>query len=203
MKKIGIILLVLFSINSFAVSGIVKEVFCGEMDPFHVGDACLIELEDSNKKRVVVLYDFDYFLETHSEESMNSMIGKKLNIEANFIDDPELSIAMDFLGTDISFYSADVEGIILPVKSCKGHAKYGAIKAYHSEMGIVQGSDDIHYSAELVNNTLGAASVYLVDISDSNEDGDFWKVNYLVRVALDTKNKCEIVSVEKVGVVVE
>jgi hypothetical protein len=53
-------LLTVFSTLSFAKTYRVNDLFCGEVDPFIVGDACLLSLENGMDRKVVV-YDFDLF----------------------------------------------------------------------------------------------------------------------------------------------
>ena len=78
---------------------------------------------------------------------------------------------------------------------CVGFAKFGAIRAYKSEMGTVQGSDGIGYSAVLKNNNKDIYT-YLVTISDNNEDGEYWEVDYDVKV--QTKSfGCKLLTVKK------
>lgn len=97
-----------------------------------------------------------------------------------------------------SFASA-LEGA---VGVCAGHAKYGALKAYHAEMGTVQGSQGAEHTALLVDNIVSANQAsYLVSVTDSNEDNDVWTANYLVQVS-EIQSKCKVNSVKKIGVVV-
>jgi hypothetical protein len=77
---------------------------------------------------------------------------------------------------------------------CINMAKYGAIRAYKAEMGTIQGSDGIQYEATLTG-TRGEFSSYLVAISDNNEDGESWTVNYTVVVR--KTQICSVVSVKK------
>ena len=95
------------------------------------------------------------------------------------------------LGSISSFASMD----------CKNMAKNGAIRAYHSEMGTVQGSEGIEYGAKLVDNSKGSKFTYLIDIYDNNEDGDAWTSNYLVEVSKSSVGKCSVLSAQKIGVV--
>lgn len=83
----------------------------------------------------------------------------------------------------------------LAVDTCANMAKNGAIRAYMSEMGTVQGSEGIQYSAHLVHQT-GNSYKYEVVISDNNEDGETWDVNYLVQVQL-RGTSCKIVKVSQ------
>lgn len=77
--------------------------------------------------------------------------------------------------------------------TCANMAKFGAIRAYHSEMGVVQGSDGIQYSAELIDSDANNFS-YRVTISDNNEDGDTWDVHYTVKVQLRGRT-CKVIRV--------
>lgn len=63
--------------------------------------------------------------------------------------------------------------------ACENYAKYSAIKAYKAEVGTVQGSDGIGYDATLIA-LRGDVSAYVVSISDNNEDGEYWTVDYQV-----------------------
>lgn len=95
-----------------------------------------------------------------------------------------------------------LSGVAQAANLCEGHAKYGAMTAYMDEMGVVQGSDGATRTATLVDNLDSNKATYLVSINDNNEDGDYWTVNYLVKVALDGENSCQVNSTKKVGVVV-
>lgn len=78
---------------------------------------------------------------------------------------------------------------------CSNYAKHGAIKAYKAEFGTVQGSDGIQYSASLVEAD-GNIFDYLVSISDNNEDGETWTIDYDVRVKKEG-TRCKVVKVRK------
>lgn len=75
---------------------------------------------------------------------------------------------------------------------CDNYAKQGAIRAYKSQ-GAVQGSEGIEYSAKLVKSA-NSVYDYLVSISDNNDEGESWTVDYLVRVEKDG-NACHILKV--------
>lgn len=78
--------------------------------------------------------------------------------------------------------------------SCKNHAKYAAIKAYKAEMGTVQGSDGIECTETLLKKQ-GKLAKYKVTISDNNEDGETWDVDYLVQI--HRGSACKILNVQK------
>lgn len=77
---------------------------------------------------------------------------------------------------------------------CKNYAKNAAIRAYKSETGTIQGSDGIKYVATQVKNS-GQFFEFQVTISDNNEDGETWNVDYLVQ--LQRNATCKVVKVQK------
>jgi hypothetical protein len=81
---------------------------------------------------------------------------------------------------------------------CANMAKYAAIRAYKAEVGEVQGSDGIQYSA-VATATRGNYISYLVTISENNEDGESWEVGYNVNLLWqqNAKPECKILSVKK------
>lgn len=79
---------------------------------------------------------------------------------------------------------------------CAGFAKYGAIRAYKAEVGTIQGSEGIEYSATLKKQS-GDEFTYLVTISDNNEDGETWDVDYIVTTRKLGTGKCKVLSVQK------
>lgn len=76
---------------------------------------------------------------------------------------------------------------------CENMAKYGAIRAYMSEVGTIQGSDGIQYEAKLISSTENIFN-YEVIISDNNEDGEYWDTTFQVRVK-QRGTSCKVVSV--------
>ena len=64
-------------------------------------------------------------------------------------------------------------------KLCENYAKYAAIRAYKSEVGTIQGSEGIEFSATLLK-LKNEWVEYQVTISDNNEDGETWTVDYWV-----------------------
>lgn len=82
---------------------------------------------------------------------------------------------------------------------CANMAKYAAIRAYKAEVGEVQGSDGIQYSA-VVTATRGNYISYLVTISENNEDGETWEVGYNVNLLWqqNAKPECKILSTKKI-----
>jgi hypothetical protein len=112
MKLFLATLMALVSFNSFSFTGTITNAFCAEMDPFVVGDACLISYKD--KKEVVrhVLFDFDDFYTVFSEDDINDMKGDTVKIiGAKRIKSVRVHKAMDFLGENLLLYNARVEDV--------------------------------------------------------------------------------------------
>jgi hypothetical protein len=78
---------------------------------------------------------------------------------------------------------------------CSNRAKYEAIRRYKAETGTVQGSDGIGHAAVL-ESTRGRTYTYLITISDNNEDGEYWEVDYKVSIQ-ETNGSCKILNVKK------
>jgi hypothetical protein len=84
-------------------------------------------------------------------------------------------------------------------KPCANYAKYAAIKAYKAEVGSIQGSDGIEYTATLLKKQ-GQLVEYKVAISDNNEDGETWTFDYWVQLEKQPNSVCKIIKVRKIGV---
>lgn len=115
MKKLIFVaaMAVMAQANALNLVGTVTEAFCGEMDPFVVGDACLVRVQTQDYKDAVVLLDFDNFQDIYSEEDQENMVGDVVVI--NGVDlaenQEEVAYAMDFLGDNITFYEGYSENI--------------------------------------------------------------------------------------------
>lgn len=84
---------------------------------------------------------------------------------------------------------------------CANMAKYAAIRAYKSQVGEIQGSEGIQYSAKATavrNNRI----TYLVTIAENNEDGEMWEFDYNVEILWqeNSKPECKILSTKKIAV---
>lgn len=82
-------------------------------------------------------------------------------------------------------------------KTCENYGKFGAIRAYKSEVGTVQGSEGISYEVIQTLKSEDPFYNFIVAITDNNEDGDVWTVNYLVKTKkLNKKGKqvCKVIS---------
>ena len=71
---------------------------------------------------------------------------------------------------------------VFAIEDCSNKAKYYATKVYHAQMGAVQGSDGIEREARLVSER-GDILNYVVTLSDNNDEGEAWEVDY--RVSID------------------
>jgi hypothetical protein len=63
--------------------------------------------------------------------------------------------------------------------NCSNKAKYFAIKLYHAETGVVQGSEGLESEASLLRITTNTIQ-YKVSVFDNNDEGEAWGVDYLV-----------------------
>lgn len=61
------------------ISGTVDEVFCGEMDPFAVGDTCLMFVTTNENKKFGLNFDFDSWLNVFVDDG--SLQGKTITAE--------------------------------------------------------------------------------------------------------------------------
>lgn len=90
---------------------------------------------------------------------------------------------------------------LLPVSAfagevCENYAKYFAIRDYKSQVVGVQGSDGMMYESELVSITPtadGEEYLYTVQISENNEDGEYWTWEYEVLLSKAANSaKCKL-----------
>jgi len=83
MKKIILITITLLSLTVLAadnneIEGTVVDVVCSEMDPFAVGDACVVfaEVDATGAKRGLVYNDYDWsFLHVAEPDSATDTVG--------------------------------------------------------------------------------------------------------------------------------
>lgn len=84
---------------------------------------------------------------------------------------------------------------------CEGHAKQAAIRDYRSEVrGPIQGSDGMEYNARILDNTVANQAKYLVDVSENNEDGEWWVFNYIVDVEKTLSGRCRVLNANRIGI---
>lgn len=77
-------------------------------------------------------------------------------------------------------------------EKCEGYAKYFAIRDYKANTGVVQGSEGIDYQSELISS-LNDEHTFKVAITDNNEDGQYWTMNYEVVVKeIPNSQKCSL-----------
>ncbi|MCO4794240.1 MAG: hypothetical protein KC493_11030 [Bacteriovoracaceae bacterium] len=99
MKTLLTLLFVLTSFSSFSSTifkATVEDTFCVEMDPFVVGDVCLLNLErEDNGKKLTLLLDFDEFSNQDGE-----LEGQVLSVDSSKLEKIRnrevLSILLDY-----------------------------------------------------------------------------------------------------------
>lgn len=101
-----------------------------------------------------------------------------------------IGLFVSLIGGNLAFANADAN-------RCENYAKYAAIDAYKAKMGSVQGSDGIKSVAILIKKK-GLYIDYKVTISDNNEDGDTWNIDYLVQIQMQLNLQCNIVKVQMI-----
>lgn len=83
-----------------SVKAKVLDTFCGEMDPFAVGDICILNIETTEAKKLAILIDFDQFIMTYNDEEL---LGKTVMIDIDSLekiyDRDELEVLIDFDST--------------------------------------------------------------------------------------------------------
>lgn len=89
-------------------------------------------------------------------------------------------------------------------ETCENYAKYFAIRDYKKNVGDVQGSDGMQIESEMISVGTypdGDEYLYTVSISENNEDGDYWTVNY--EITLEHKKaaqKCTLLKLKSEAV---
>lgn len=91
-------------------------------------------------------------------------------------------------------------GVAFSAEICENYAKYFSIRDYKKNLGSVQGSDGMQYESELISVTTfpdGDEYLYEVSISEKNEDGEYWTVNYEVLLEHDpSTQKCSLLKLK-------
>jgi hypothetical protein len=86
----------------------VKDTTCAEIDPFVVGDRCLVQLEKTSKERLTLVIDFDEFQATYEE---NELAGKLVTVDGNklkkIMDHEVLDVLNDFTKTRYVYATTD------------------------------------------------------------------------------------------------
>lgn len=81
MKNFILLIALIFTYNAFSQTrGTAEELFCGEMDPFVVGDVCLLNVTLKNNQKLSILLDFDTIVE---EEIEGTLAGSQVLIFEN------------------------------------------------------------------------------------------------------------------------
>lgn len=79
---------------------------------------------------------------------------------------------------------------------CANYAKAAAIKAYIAMAGTVQGSEGIQYEIKQKLKAREPFHNYIVSITDNNEDGEVWTLDYFVMTKIEN-GKCRILKVRE------
>jgi hypothetical protein len=88
MKKIILSILIIMNSLSFAsiTEGKIDNIFCGEWDPYFIGDACILFVEEAQNTKTIIIYDIDeftYFLEDMNIENFEELNGKNISFDKN------------------------------------------------------------------------------------------------------------------------
>jgi hypothetical protein len=71
-----------FSVNDIKEDdAMINDFFCGEMDPFVVGDVCIVNVTVGIDKKIAILFDFDSVV--NEIEGTEIFIGRKAKIDMN------------------------------------------------------------------------------------------------------------------------
>lgn len=115
MKHTLLALGLIYSTASFALSGKVVEAFCGEMDPFVVGDVCIVntDIKKNEKQNIALVMNFDEFLEKYEDGTLD---GKDIVIDESSIMNLQrretIRVLQDF-DDDYFYMSADIDAITI------------------------------------------------------------------------------------------
>jgi len=114
-KQILILFLTIFSLNSFASNELAKvdDVYCGEMDPFVIGDVCVINLSKANNTKLAIVIDMDEFFNIYDEGDLD---GKSVEVDSSTLspiyDSQTLSILRDF-DNEYFYLTGSIDSIVL------------------------------------------------------------------------------------------
>lgn len=79
---------------------------------------------------------------------------------------------------------------------CSNYAKAAAIRLYKATVGTVQGSEGIQYEIKQKLKARKPFHNYIVSITDNNEDGEVWTLDYFVMTKKEN-GKCLILKVKE------
>jgi hypothetical protein len=111
-------LLLMAAALSYSITGFsgtfnakVDDTMCGEIDPFVIGDACILQLTQENGKRLGLVFDFDDFMNRFTEYELN---GKRVKIDDRFISkitESDVIRELQDYSSDYFYMTADIEAI--------------------------------------------------------------------------------------------
>lgn len=114
--KLFLVLIAFISLTSAAYAterdgdfyGKVDEVFCGEVSPMAVGDACILLMTTEDQKKMGLVFDFDHWLSLYpvSGEAPESLIGKRVTAMLcdKVYSEDEMGVLKDF-NAEYSYYN--------------------------------------------------------------------------------------------------
>ena len=79
---------------------------------------------------------------------------------------------------------------------CSNFAKAAASRAYKASVGTIQGSEGIQYEIKEKLVAKLPFHNYVISITDNNEDGDTWTVDYFV-MTKKVNDKCQVLKVKE------
>lgn len=93
----------LLSMNAFSgtIQATVKDSLCGEIDPFAIGDACLVYLKTNDNKKIALLMDFDEFQDEYLEEELNN---QKVLIDTDGLSNVKGEALLELRSMDSSYF---------------------------------------------------------------------------------------------------
>jgi hypothetical protein len=115
MKKLLIVLSVLGSFSAFATKATVDDAFCGEIDPFVVGDACIVQLSTSKGSKIALVFP-DYELEEKIGDSAETLNGQIVDVDfslAEKIYDYDVIHVLKSMGKKYFYMYAPIDAIHL------------------------------------------------------------------------------------------
>ncbi len=108
MKSLFAITAFILSMNAFSANlkATVKESFCGEIDPFAVGDACLVYLETKTNQKLALLMDFDHFQNEYLE---NELKDQAVIINTDLLTNLSGDVLAELRSMDSSYYYQEAQ----------------------------------------------------------------------------------------------
>jgi hypothetical protein len=115
MKNFISVLFLILSFNLFSTEVKVDSALCGELDPFIIGDACVVMVTAPASSKIALV--FDYTLEDEMGTSVETIIGKTISINFDLVKKIKskkmFNKLNELFGEDYYFMSAPLEAIQL------------------------------------------------------------------------------------------